>query len=274
MKSKFKSNISVLILAIIFLFSGNMLYSQEGKDNSVEKKTEVTKNLTLGSDKEKGKSTQSSDGFGIEVGLKGGFNFSYIITSWFSDVEHSPSYQNMPLYMNWNFNTIFGADVLVNLSKTIDVELDLFYATRGGTFRGINTHTQVNHLTYKLNYLTVAGLLRYNLVQTTKEFPLKISFGIGPYIGYLLNSSAKVRVIDNGMDTDIENREIDASDLFNVLDVGLSTSFGISYAVDESIIITLDTRYNLGFFNARDLEQAYYQNEAFDFMFGLNYKLF
>ncbi|WP_310991699.1 porin family protein [Aequorivita marina] len=151
--------------------------------------------------------TSFSQGLNIDLGVKGGINFSNI--------------RNLPsLNLKYKKGLQAGVFAGITFSDKFGVQADILFSELGAEINRAGAN-------FDLNYITVPVVFKYYLV-AEEGFNIQI----GPQYGYLLDSELKATIGDEDIST-----EATQSDLSGVFGVGYDLPYGIR----------LDARYHLGF---------------------------
>ena len=177
--------------------------------------------------------------------------------------------------MNWTTNWKLGVFATYPLPiAKLTAEGSLLYDIKGGAWRGINESIEINKYLYSLHYLSIYADVLYPLI-SAKEYglPFSISALGGLYFSYLLGAEAEVVIIDVGTDEYLVNDRGKISDRFNPLDIGILAGMKLSYDLSKTSSISLTLRYTLGLLDINADDYLYYQNESFDILLGIAYKM-
>jgi hypothetical protein len=160
--------------------------------------------------------SQDQESKSVQIGVRAGLNISNLYTNGATGSDIIPGYNA-------------GFFARVSLNDFIGFQPELSLTTKGAiiTYNNLFANGTAN---FNLTYLEIPLLCVMNVT------PL-VNFQLGPYIGYLLDSSVKnkanIRLFDFERDMNMNN--------FNRIDVGLVAGVGLD--VDN---ITMGLRYNLG----------------------------
>ncbi len=164
-----------------------------------------------------------SDSKAIQLGAKGGINFSKITGDDFDDVDARTS-----------FNAGLVAEI--PLSERISFQPELFYSGQGfdivqGEDRLFNTSEDIE---YQLDYIQVPLLLKVYLIKG-------LSVEAGPQFGFKIHEE-----FDSEPNSDGGDLEIDEDDSY-VKDFDTSLAVGTSYKFDSGFFVS--ARYTMGLTN-------------------------
>lgn len=188
-----------------------------------------------------------SDSKNIQLGAKGGVNFSKLSGDDFEDVDSRTS-----------FNVGLVAEI--PLSERISFQPEVFYSGQGfdiiqGEDRIFNTSEDIE---YQLDYIQVPLLLKAYLVKG-------LSVEAGPQFGFKIHEE-----FDSEPNSDGGDVEINEDDSY-VKDFDTSVALGTSYKFDNGFF--LSARYTLGlssvFKEDTFLENVDGKNEVWQFGLGL-----
>jgi hypothetical protein len=167
----------------------------------------------------------------LQYGLIIGLNLSDFYTS------------DAILNLNAGFNA--GGFLRLALTKTIDIEPELYLSTKGTSV--INNTLLVGNTNLNLTYLEIPVVAVFNINRL-------VNLQIGSYVSYLLAAQIKnvstVNFFNFEQSPDIDN--------YNRLDAGVVVGIGLDVKS-----ITMGMRYNLGLINVGKNQQ----------LLGLNYNL-
>lgn len=190
-----KNTILIISSLFLFCFTFSSSFAQEKRKDK---------------DKERDKDVR-------RIGIKGGMNFSKLITK---DAD------NTKILNSFNL----GVYAKLPVAKHIALQPELYYTPKGG------------EITYKGNVINGTALFNFRYLEVPLMIVVNITDNfnvqIGPYASFLLSSKV-TNVSDNNL-FDFE-KNIDASDN-NKLDIGIAIGAGIDVS-----IISLGFRYNYGF---------------------------
>lgn len=161
-------------------------------------------------------SQSSTDSSKLKFGLKGGVNFSNLITDNVDDNN-----------VLTGFN--LGVFARIPITQTFAIQPEVLYTTKGAELQYNNAFVNGTS-TFKLNYLEVPVLLVINLSEN-------FSIHGGPYLAYLIDGKATNDA--QGTLFDVESNL--SNDDYNKFDTGVS--FGIGYETNK---IGFGLRYNYG----------------------------
>jgi hypothetical protein len=156
----------------------------------------------------------------MNIGIKGGLNFSTIHTDVDSD-------------FNSKVGFVVGLLSHIHITENFALQPEVVYSTQGAAYKFTGIDYKLN-----LNYINIPVNFQY-------MFDNGFRLQAGPQIGFLTSAKA----VSSGSDLDMKSN-------FENIDFGLT--FGMSY-VKPSTGFGIDLRYNLGFtnINANDVVNSY-----------------
>ena len=163
--------------------------------------------------------SSSSSKSGAQFGVKGGVNFSNLYTE---NVEDN------------NVLTSFNVGVFASfpITNSIAIQPELLYSRKGAELVYNNAFAE-GSAKFKLNYIEVPALLKFNLTEN-------LNIHAGPYFAYLIDAQVK-NESDNGI---FDFEESYDNDDFNKFDMGLSGGIGFDFNS-----FGIGARYNYGLTN-------------------------
>ncbi|HEX9512520.1 MAG TPA: porin family protein [Puia sp.] len=178
----------------------------------------------------------------IQFGIKGGLNLAEILTS----NNQLVNVHNEPMAIRNFPRTDFQAGFLVSipLSKKFSFQPELVYSEQGATGRPVGGYLVSATEKYKLNYVNVPLLLKYNL-------PQGFFVETGPQVGLLVSANIVETVVGN-----VNDNHYHVKDQFKSTD--LSWALGAGYLAP--IDLGFDIRYNLGLNNINNATVSGMQN--------------
>ncbi len=165
-----------------------------------------------------------SDSKMVQLGVKGGANFSTISGDDFRELDSRTS-----------FNAGLVAEI--PLSNRISFQPEVFYSGQGFDIREVdqdNAFDTDENIEYQLDYIQVPLLLKAYLVKG-------LSVEAGPQFGFKIHEEFDYKPNSDGGDVEI------SSDDSYVKDFDTSLALGASYKFDSGFF--LSGRYNLGLTN-------------------------
>ncbi|AEH02529.1 porin family protein [Lacinutrix sp. 5H-3-7-4] len=162
-----------------------------------------------------------SDSKQVQLGVKGGANFSTISGDDFGDPDSRTS-----------FNAGFVAEIPI--SERLSFQPEVFYSGQGFDVREIdqdNVFDTDDNIEYQLDYIQVPLLLKVYLVKG-------LSVEAGPQFGFKIHEE-----FDSQPNSDGGDIEIDSEDSY-VKDFDTNVAVGASYKFDNGFF--LSGRYNIG----------------------------
>lgn len=159
---------------------------------------------------------QINDSSNAQIGVKGGLNLSNMYTE---DVDDN------------NLLVSFNAGIYASipLAGSLSFQPEFLYSRKGSELAYDNAFV-TGKAKFKLNYIEVPLLLKYNIV---KNFNIHA----GPYVAYLIDAQV-TNETDNGTFNFEDNLD---NDDFNKFDYGLSAGVGLDFQS-----IGIGARYNYG----------------------------
>jgi hypothetical protein len=171
----------------------------------------------------------------VQMGVKGGLNFSEMMTSGSPTTLVNGNPQSLRYYPFTTFHG--GVFFSIPLAKKWIFQPEVVYSMQGATSKPETNYLVSATEDYRLGYLNVPLLIKYKL-------PVGFFAETGPQVGLLL--SAKINETQVGDASDIHynvKSQLKSTDLSWVLGVGYCSPFNVGF----------DVRYNLGL---NDINQA------------------
>lgn len=159
---------------------------------------------------------QTSSSYESHFGIKGGVNFSNVISDNIDDKNVLTSF-NAGIYGNFQIGDI------------LSIQPEILYSRKGGELTYDNAFAS-GATQFKLNYIEVPLLFKVNITDS-------FSVHAGPYFAYLVD--AQVSNNANGDAFDFEDNY--SNDDFNKFDVGISAGIGFDFNS-----VGIGARYNYG----------------------------
>ena len=174
----------------------------------------------------------------ITKGLKGGINFAN-----FHGADADSDFKNA---------FIFGGFLGVTLTNLITIQPELLF-----TGKGANEGSDSNKVKYKLNYLEIPVLLRFNVFEAPT---IKPGLYFGPAVGIKINAKRMVEVNGETSEEDLEG--------IRTPEIGFAVGGTIDFYLGVGAIV-LDVRYTSGFNSIFEAEGIEIKNGVFSLMAGL-----
>ena len=208
----------------------------------------------------------------VRVGLMGGPLFSGAEQTRFYNAEAASS----PKYA-------FGAMVEYALTKNLSLLAEPAYAEKGTYAQPMSTEGIVTRIHFDLSYLEFPLLLKYSV-----GHDLRPHIVIGPAVG--INLSSRLRGEIGIPELGRLEVETSADDVVNNLEYSLELGGGLSYQIDEIVMLFLEARYSYGLsnitrngkFTASIFDESaevplntdpVYRNRGYRIMFGVSFPL-
>jgi hypothetical protein len=131
----------------------------------------------------------------------------------------------------------FGINADIVLGQNTSLETGLEYIRRGFSVESQEMNNPVT-VGVNMNNLVIPMLIKFKSGDASST---RVSFGIGPYLGYRMSSSITVSALDQSETVPVEN------DDDNKLDIGARATLGTEFPLSPSNAFTLSAGYDFGF---------------------------
>ncbi|MBQ0769113.1 MAG: PorT family protein [Bizionia sp.] len=167
----------------------------------------------------------------VQLGVKGGMNFSTITGDDFNDLDSRTS-----------FNAGLVAEIPI--TNRFSIQPEVFYSGQGFDIKEIdqdNVFDTDQNIEYQLDYIQVPILAKFYLVDG-------LSIEAGPQFGFKINEEIDSQPNSDGGDVDISNEDSSVKDFETSITGGLSYKFSSGFFVSG--------RYTYGLTNLFDDDSA------------------
>jgi hypothetical protein len=133
-----------------------------------------------------------------------------------------------------------GITTMYSAMEHFGVGLDLLYSLEGGRFESSDVESDIN-----LQYFRIPLKFAYFFGDVDQNFRPKVS--VGPTFGWLIDGNGTVTT--NPGDANENTTDVEISNSFEVLDIGLNANVGFNLKLAERIWLNADIVYNHGFYD-------------------------
>lgn len=157
------------------------------------------------------------------------------------------------------------------LNSRTHLSLDVSYIQKGLKFRVYSNDGSTPPKSIKvvndntLNYLELAFIPRYRLVRSGQLY-----CGLGPYVGYLINSRFRQQYSENGKLIYSTGSIINNNDNYKDFDAGASIVVGSNLYINKKIEMIIRFNYSIGLVEINEPAIDIVKNNSFSLQIGLS----